>query len=87
MLDASSACFNEVNYARRQAYFEARYDDPTEHTVTALILPAVTLPGFLGDIRLDTVQNPISRTGLFHVVTAGSIKTRVRSAVTQERYR
>jgi len=87
VLDASSACFNEVNYARRQAYFEARYDDPTEHTVTELILPAVILSRFLGDIRLDTVQNPISRTGLFHVVTAGSIKTRVRSAVTQERYR
>jgi putative transposase len=50
VLDASSACFNEVNYARRQAYFEAKYDDPDEYTVTEL-------------------------------------KTRVRSAVTQEGYR
>jgi putative transposase len=33
VLDASSACFNEVNYARRQAYFEARDDDSTDHNV------------------------------------------------------
>ena len=50
LLDASSACFNEVNYARRQAYFEAKYDDPDEYTVTEL-------------------------------------KTRLRSAVAQEKYR
>lgn len=36
VLDASSACFNEVNYARRQAYFEARYDSPDHHTVSEL---------------------------------------------------
>jgi len=42
----------------------------------ALILPAVIPSRFLGDIRLDTVQNPVSRTGPFHVGTAGSISIR-----------
>jgi len=41
-----------------------------------LILPAVILSRFLSDIRLDTVQNPVSRTGPFHVVTAGSMSER-----------
>ena len=38
-----------------------------------LILPAVILSRFLGDIRVDTVQNLVFRTGPLHVVTAGSI--------------
>jgi putative transposase len=36
VLDASSACYNEVNYDHRQAYFEARYDTPEAHTVSEL---------------------------------------------------
>ena len=40
-----------------------------------MILPAVILSGFLGDIRLDIVRNPISRTGPVHVVTAGSMRS------------
>ena len=39
-----------------------------------LILPAVILSIFLGDIRVDTVQNHVFRTGPLHVVTAGSMK-------------
>ena len=26
LLDSSAACFNEINYDRRHAYFSARYD-------------------------------------------------------------
>jgi hypothetical protein len=32
-----------------------------------LILPAVILSRFLGDIRMDTVQNPVFRMELLHV--------------------
>jgi hypothetical protein len=46
---------------------------PCSHRGRSLTLPAVILPRFLGDIRLDTVRSPISRPGPFHVVTAGSM--------------
>jgi putative transposase len=36
LLDASAACFNELNYDRRQAYFSARYDADDHHTVSEL---------------------------------------------------
>ncbi|WP_178917821.1 transposase [Natronomonas gomsonensis] len=36
LLDASSACFNEINYDRRQAYFSARYDTDDNHTTSEL---------------------------------------------------
>ena len=42
-----------------------------------MILPAVILLVFFDDIRLDTVQNRISRTGPLHVVTAGSMRKSV----------
>ena len=36
LLDSSAACINEINYDRRQAYFEARYDSPDGYTVSEL---------------------------------------------------
>lgn len=36
LLDASAACFNELNYDRRQAYFAARDDTDDHHTVLEL---------------------------------------------------
>lgn len=36
LLDGSSACFNEINYDRRQAYFAARDDADDHHTVSEL---------------------------------------------------
>lgn len=36
LLDSSAACFNEINYDRRQAYFCARYDTDDSHTVSEL---------------------------------------------------
>jgi putative transposase len=36
LLDSSAACFNELNYDRRQAYFSARYDADDHHTVSEL---------------------------------------------------
>ena len=36
LLDSSGACFNEINYDRRQAYFSARYDADDYHTVSEL---------------------------------------------------
>lgn len=32
LLDAAAACYNEVNFGRRQAYVEARSDDPEDRT-------------------------------------------------------
>jgi putative transposase len=36
LLDSSAACFNEINYDRRQAYFTARYDSDDNHTTSEL---------------------------------------------------
>ncbi|MBX0298284.1 RNA-guided endonuclease InsQ/TnpB family protein [Haloarcula nitratireducens] len=36
LLDSSAACFNEINYDRRQAYFSARHDADDHHTVAEL---------------------------------------------------
>jgi putative transposase len=36
LLDASAACFNEINYDRREAYFSARYDTDDHHTTSEL---------------------------------------------------
>jgi putative transposase len=36
LLDSSAACFNEINYERRQAYFSARYDADDHHTTSEL---------------------------------------------------
>lgn len=36
LLDSSAACFNEINYDRRQAYFSTRYDSDDYHTVSEL---------------------------------------------------
>jgi len=36
LLDSSAACFNEINYHRRQAYFSARYDADDHHNVSEL---------------------------------------------------
>ena len=36
LLDSSAACFNEINYDRRQAYFSARYDSDDHHTTSEL---------------------------------------------------
>ena len=44
LLDSSAACINEINYDRRQAYFEARYDLPDGYTVCKLPRPTRSLP-------------------------------------------
>jgi putative transposase len=36
LLDSSAACFNEINYDRRYAYFSARYDADDQHAVSEL---------------------------------------------------
>lgn len=36
LLDSSAACFNEINYDRRQAYFSAQYEADDHHTVSEL---------------------------------------------------
>ncbi|MHC3437203.1 hypothetical protein ACYJ1Y_03670 [Natrialbaceae archaeon A-gly3] len=35
-MDSSAACFNEINYDRRQTYFSTRYDADDHHTVSEL---------------------------------------------------
>ena len=36
LLESSAACWNEINYDRRQTYFEARYDADDRHAVSEL---------------------------------------------------
>ena len=48
---------------------------------TTSSLPAVILSRFLGDIRLNTVQNPTFRTGPLHAVIIGSITAAISVVV------
>ena len=77
--ESGTAGQSDGDGADRPAPCESYIGVPTASATSSggsFVLPAVILSRFRGDIRLNTVQNTIFRTGLRHVITAGSVSPR-----------